>query len=72
MQTKRTSALEAGCNVTIGYVISVAAGQIAYPLFGLNVTLAENAGLTLVFMAIGFIRAYLIRRYFTRKGNGRT
>ena len=67
MQTKRMSAFEAFLNVTVGYVLSVVVGQLVYPLFGIPITLGENAAITLIFMAVGFIRSYLFRRFFTRR-----
>ena len=45
MQSKRNSAFEAIANVTIGYLVSVAANILILPLFGYAVTVADSFGI---------------------------
>lgn len=66
-QTKLASFVEAGTNVAIGFCVSVAVGRIAYPLFGYEVTLMDNASLTVVFTVTSMARSYIIRRLFNRR-----
>jgi len=67
MQTKFVSAIEAAANTTIGYVISVAIGQlIVYPLFQIPITLSQNMAVTAIFVAASLMRSYGFRRLFSR------
>ena len=66
MQTRLVSAIEAATNTGIGYFISVAIGQIVYPIFGYQITLADNAALTAIFVGASYIRSYIFRRMFSR------
>lgn len=67
MQSKLGSLVEASVNVAIGFCVSVAVGRIAYPLFGYEVTLMDNASLTVVFTVTSMARSYIIRRLFNRR-----
>ena len=67
MQSKKLSALESMANTVVGFTLSVLAGFIIFPLFGLETTPLDNLGIVLCFTTISFIRSYLIRRYFERK-----
>jgi len=66
MQTRLVSAIEAATNTFIGYLISVAIGQIVYPLFGYPITLRDNFALTAIFVTASYIRAFGFRRLFER------
>ena len=48
-QSKKGSLLEAFINVAIGYGVAVASQIVIFPLFGINISIAEN-------MAIGGVR----------------
>jgi len=63
-QSRFSSLIEALSNTAVGYVISVAAGQIIYPMFGLDVNILENMGITMAFTVVAITRSYLMRRYF--------
>lgn len=63
-QTRLASFLEANANVAFGYVISVAAGTVIYPLFDSSIGLTENMGITLCFTALSLGRTYFTRRFF--------
>lgn len=64
MQSRMTSLVEAISNTALGYVISVFAGQIIYPAFGLDVNILENMGITAAFTVVAITRSYFMRRYF--------
>ena len=66
MQSKRNSAFEAIANVTIGYLVSVAANIVVLPLFGYDVTVADSFAIGLAFTAISLARSYVLRRIFNR------
>lgn len=70
-QSKLSSLAEAISNTTVGYFISVGAGQFIYPLFGVNVTLFGNMGITLAFTVVAIIRSYCMRRYFNYRDRER-
>lgn len=63
-QSRLASFVEASANLAIGFVISIAIGRFLYPLFGYQVTLADNAGLTAIFTAASITRSYFTRRFF--------
>ena len=66
MQTRIVSAIEAAMNTGIGYLVSVAIGQIVYPLFGYPITLRDNFALTAIFVAVSYGRSLGLRRLFER------
>lgn len=39
---------------------------IAGPLFGYEITLTQNLGLTSIFTAVSIVRSYMWRRFFAR------
>jgi len=64
MQSRRASFIEACANTAVGYTISVLANLYVLPLFGLQVSLKQAAGIGLIFTAIALARTYIIRRLF--------
>lgn len=70
MQSKKESLIEALINVGIGFLISLVASFIIYPLLGIPVTVTENLVIVMWFTAISIARSYIIRRYFNRKKHG--
>lgn len=66
MQSRLMSATEAGTNVAIGYLVSVAANIIVLPAFGYDVTIADSFAIGLAFTAISLARSYILRRVFNR------
>tara|TARA_B100000768_G_scaffold46573_1_gene45398 strand:- start:424 stop:639 length:216 start_codon:yes stop_codon:yes gene_type:complete len=68
-QTKKQSLMEIGVNTVIGFALSVAIQMIIYPLMGLDVSIGENIYITLIFMVVGILRSYLVRRAFNRWHN---
>jgi hypothetical protein len=65
-QSKRGSLIEAVTNTVVGYALAVATQFAVFPIYGLQVGVAENLGLGLAFTAVSLIRSYLLRRVFER------
>lgn len=65
-QSKKASLMESVLNVASGYVISIIAGKLIYPLFGLPVTNTQLGSITAIFTIIGVVRSYFWRRVFNR------
>ena len=64
MQSRRSSAIEAFVNVTIGYSVSVLANILILPVFGYDVTLFDSFAIGLAFTAVSLLRSYAVRRFF--------
>tara|TARA_R110000765_G_scaffold288669_1_gene384882 strand:- start:382 stop:609 length:228 start_codon:yes stop_codon:yes gene_type:complete len=67
MQSKKASLIEALINVTVGYLVAVLANYIVLPMFGYMVNIADSFYIGIVFMIIGIIRSYLLRRLFNMR-----
>ena len=65
-QSRFMSFVEATTNVVVGYVLAVVTQLIAFPLFGLEVGIAANLVIGLLFTAVSLTRTYLLRRLFER------
>lgn len=65
-QKRRQSVLESMLNVMLGYVISIASGQVIFPLFGIPVPLSSNLGIGVAFAVVSLVRSYLLRRAFSK------
>lgn len=65
-QTKTQSAVESVANVTIGYVVSLAANATILPLFGISIGLSDNLAIGAIYTAISIARSYLVRRAFNK------
>jgi hypothetical protein len=68
-QSKKNSAIEVIVNVGSGYFVGILVQLLIFPLFGLNVSLVENAIITLIFTIASMIRGYYIRRLFNKYRN---
>lgn len=64
MQTRVGSVLEVACNYASGMVIAWLTGLIVFPMFGMTVSHAENAMITLIYTGVSVIRSYAWRRGF--------
>lgn len=65
MQSRRLSLIEVVANVFTGFFVSMCVWQlIAAPLFGYEVTIADNFALTSIFTVTSITRGYLFRRLF--------
>ena len=65
-QSRRMSLIEAVTNTIVGYLLAVFVQLIAFPLFGIEVTLADNLVIALLFTAVSIARSYTLRRLFER------
>jgi hypothetical protein len=64
MQTKKQSLLESITNTTIGFVISLAATFVIFPIVGVESTGTKNILITCFFTSVSIARSYFLRRYF--------
>ena len=70
MQTRLGSALESLLHIGSGFFLAMFIWQvIANPLFGYDVTLLENFGLTAIFTSVSLLRSYLWRRFFNNRSS---
>jgi len=69
-QSKRHSFYESITNIFIGYTIAVISQMLIFPLFGINVPIADNLLIGLYFTIISFARSYTLRRYYIYIGRG--
>jgi hypothetical protein len=65
-QSRRMSLIEAVTNTVVGYLLALIVQLVAFPLFGLDVTLADNIAIALLFTAVSIARSYVLRRLFER------
>ena len=65
-QSRRPSLIEAVTNVVVGYALAVITQIVAFPWFGLQVSLGDNLAIGAVFVGISLIRSYALRRLFAR------
>lgn len=64
-QSRLESAIEATLNVGSGFIIAMLLWQLVVaPLWGYEVTLLDNLGLTAIFTGVSLIRGYIWRRFF--------
>ena len=68
-QSSKNSAIEVVVNVGSGYVVGMLVQVLIFPYFGLSLSLADNALITLVFTVASMVRGYMIRRLFNKYRN---
>ncbi len=68
-QSKKGSLLEAFINVAIGYGVAVASQIVIFPLFGVNISIAENMAIGGFFTVVSIVRSYALRRLFNWWGS---
>lgn len=66
MQTRRASLVEAAVNVSVGWLVAVAANLVVLPAFGLPVSAGQAAGIGAAFAGVSLVRSYGVRRLFNR------
>mgnify|MGYP005864200969 CR=1 FL=1 len=64
--TRRLDAMEAVANAVAGLVISAAAVQIVWPMFGWQASAEQSAAVAALFFALSTARSYVLRRIFRR------
>lgn len=62
MQSKKLSAVEAGVNVSVGFILGVACNYVLLPVIGSG--LGPAVALTLAFTVLSYARQYFFRRLF--------
>lgn len=67
-QSHSLSFLEATANVLLGYVVSVSAQILIFPLFDIAIPLGDNLKIGAWFGVISLARSYLLRRLFNIGG----
>ena len=65
-QSKARSWGEAWTNIVIGYAINFVANLVVFPLFGYDISVADNILIGLVFTVISVCRQYVVRRWFNK------
>ena len=63
-QSHLMSLVEAIANVAVGYGVAVMTQLLVFPVFGLQITWAENLKLAAAFTFISIIRSFALRRLF--------
>ena len=63
-QSRRHSMLEACAGTAIGFVVSVLASLVVYPMHGHAFSLTEVSSITLIFTVLSVVRSYIVRRLF--------
>jgi hypothetical protein len=58
------SALESVANVLAGFLISLGAQLVIFPLFGLHPSLSQNLWIGGAFSVVSIIRSFALRRAF--------
>ena len=66
-QSKLGSFIEAWFNVLIGFGINFCANLVILPMFGFNITVADNLLIGVLYTFISVIRSYAIRRWFNAR-----
>lgn len=62
-QKKKHSFIEALISTFVGFIVSLTAGIIIYPIFGID-NASHILGMTLIFTALSVVRGYYVRRLF--------
>lgn len=63
-QSRRHSMFEAVAGTAIGFIVSVLASLVVYPMHGHAFSLAEVGSITLIFTVLSVVRSYCVRRAF--------
>ena len=63
-QSRRASFAEACLNVGVGYLVALASQMVILPMYGVHLTLAENAVIGVWFTLVSICRSYVLRRWF--------
>ncbi len=63
-QTKLASLTEVSVMVATGYVWSFMMQTLVLPIFGIETTAQQRAGMAAIIVTAAFIRLYAVRRFF--------
>ena len=64
VQGKIGSVVESIIQVLSGWGVAIITQLIVYPLMGIEVSIVQNINLSLIFIVVGFIKQYYVRRLF--------
>ena len=67
MQSKKQSLIEAITNTSVGFLISLGATFVIFPIVGIESNTGKNIIITIFFTVISILRGYLLRRLFNKK-----
>lgn len=67
MQLRRHSLLEACLNTASGFVLSLAAGYLIFPMLGWQISHSQNLAAVSMFTVISVVRSYAWRRIFNAR-----
>jgi hypothetical protein len=56
--------IESLANTAFGFIISIAASFLIFPLLGVTTTAVQNIGAVVAFTVVSILRNYIIRRAF--------
>lgn len=65
-QSRKHSMLEAIINVVVGFSINFLLNMLVFPLFGWEISAAQNIALGVIYTVISIVRGYSLRRVFNR------
>lgn len=64
-QSKLASLVEVATNMAVGFIVSVYAQAVIFPMYGFStLSLTENVQIVTIFTIISMVRSYLVRRFF--------
>ena len=63
-QGKKGSLVESIIQVLTCWGVAIITQLIVYPLMGIEVSIVQNINLSLIFIVVGFIKQYYVRRLF--------
>ena len=66
-QSRLQSLAEAWLNALIGYLVGLLVQFVVYPMYGAIFTLSQHIQISLIFVVVSFVRAYLLRRFFNAR-----
>ena len=70
-QSRTGSLAEAVANVIAGFLLAIAIQRLAYPLFGILTTMAQDGLIAAIFTVASLARSYALRRLFVAIDNYR-
>ena len=66
-QTKRSSFTESCFTVGSGFLISLLAMEILFPIYDIHTTIQTNIQIVCIMTVVSIIRTYVVRRCFNRR-----
>ena len=63
-QSRTMSAVESCTQVAVGYFIALGVQVVIFPWFNIEVTLAAQAQIAVIFTVVSVVRSYTLRRIF--------